>query len=102
MSLVQQTAFVGTRVRITGSFELDDAPLDPGTLVFRIRRHAKAAHEAYTYGVDEEIVRTEAGEYYFEILLDTPGVVVDYRWESTDEGEESAQEGRITVPRRDV
>jgi len=63
------TYFTGQTLRLTVTF-LDDAgdPADPTGLVYSQRVDMDAA-TTFTYGVDDELVRQEAGIYYVDVAL---------------------------------
>lgn len=84
---------VGDVVRLDATFtDIDDEPVDPTTVTFRIRE-PDGALTAYVYGTDPEVVRSAAGVYHVEWSVTLPGL---HRWrfESTGTGQ-AAEESRF-------
>lgn len=100
-TMATQTVLKGTRIRISAKFEQNGQVLDPAALKFTIKRPSRQAPDVYTYGVNGELVRASAGNFYVEVLVDWDGRA-PYRWESTALNEESVQEGEIYSPPRKV
>ena len=48
-----------------------DAAVDPTSVVFKTKINSTTT--TYTYGVDEELIRTATGSYYIDIALSTAG-----------------------------
>ena len=75
MKIVKST---GSTVVITGTFtdSMTGELADPIALQFKLRL-PDATTETFTYGVDDEIVRTSTGKYRYSLPLLLEGT---YRW----------------------
>ena len=91
-------ALYGTRVRIRGTFTdpVTGAPVDPASVRFVLKLPNVAKPMVVLFTPNGQVVRDGVGSYYFEQLLNFVGIV-QYRWESTAVGQESAQEASFTV-----
>jgi hypothetical protein len=67
------TLYVGSRPRLRArTYDFDDQPSDPVTLVFRISDPAEG-DLVYTYGTDVELIRAGVGDYYIFHTCLNPG-----------------------------
>ena len=69
-----KTYDIGDLIRLRGSFaNLDGDSVDPTNVAISYRRETGSI-TTKTYPDDDEIVRTEAGEFYMDIEVDDDGV----------------------------
>lgn len=85
--------YLGTVVKVTGTFATDDVAVDPTNIYFKYADPSGNATTC-TYG-DGNITRAGTGEYYSNISTDEGGIW-KYRFWSTGSGQ-AAAEGRFTV-----
>lgn len=69
------------RVRITGTFAVDDINTDPTAVTFSYRNPAGTT-TTLTYDTDAALVKVSAGVYYVDLDLSTAGVWY-YRFRGT-------------------
>ena len=73
----------GQQIKCTGEFQdvATGAYVDPTTVTFRVKDPSNNL-SAHVYGVDVNVLRTAAGKYRYDLLLDEAG---DWwlRWEGT-------------------
>lgn len=62
----------GKTIRCKCVFSNDDGNTDPEIVVFKIKTPLGVV-SAYTYGSDEEIVRSEAGVYFVDVIVNDYG-----------------------------
>ena len=84
----------GQRIKVTGTFKDVDsgAYVDPLVVTFRTRSPSGTLAN-HVYGVDVNVLRTAAGRYRYDLLLDEAG---DWwlRWDSSG-SHEGANEWRV-------
>ena len=87
--------FVGALVR-TGAVFRNSASVavDPDVVKFKVRTPAGVV-TTYTYGPDNQLVRTATGTYYVEVSAAEQGTY-RYRYESTGSGQ-AAEEAEFKV-----
>ena len=88
------------------SFTRDGALFDPQVVAFGSwfespTRGVAPVVVSYVFGTNAEIIRTDTGLYYVEILLMLRGNL-KYTWRSTYPNEESNVESAVTVTARTV
>jgi len=76
----------GQLVRCECTFSTSDVSVDPDDVYFAFRAPGDAATTTYHYGVDDEIVKTDTGDYYVDLDASTAGRW-QYRWYSTGSGQ---------------
>ncbi len=85
----------GNLVRVQAAFkDSTGAAIDPTTVTFEYQI-GQAAVTTYTYGTDDEIVRSTAGTYYVDVSLTAVGWC-NYCWASTGSGQ-AEQPGRFRI-----
>ena len=75
------TYYVGSKVRLTGTFTVSSTNTDPTTVKVRVKK-PDGTITAYTYVTDAEVVKSATGIYYIDVTL-TLGGTWTYRWEGT-------------------
>ena len=86
----------GDLVRISASCkDSAGALVNPTGLLFKYKV-GSGATTTYTYGTDEEVVRTGTGIYYVDLSLTEDDTHYYYRWEATGTGQ-AAEEGELVV-----
>ena len=63
----------GQTVRISGTFALDGAAIDPDTVTFEIKLMPAGTPTSYVYNVDEELIKDSTGHYHLDLLPDIAG-----------------------------
>jgi len=85
----------GDLVRCSGAFtDSDGTATDPAAVLFKVR-NPNGSTTAYTYGVDDELVKDSTGNYHVDVNANVAGLWV-YRFYSTGSGQ-AADEGRFRV-----
>lgn len=99
------TYYAGSRVRLEATFKLPSGALvDPSVVRFLMRYpglNGEPVRVEYVYGTDVELVRDGIGTFHVELLPAFIGAA-RYRWESTGQAQESADEGEFTMLPRGV
>jgi hypothetical protein len=83
----------GDNVRVTATFA--SGGLDPTTVVAKVR-NPSGTTTTYTYGLDNQLVKSATGVYYVDVNLNAAGTWW-VRFESTGTGQ-AAQELGLFVP----
>lgn len=88
---VHNRYYTGTAVRVSGHFTdgTDDSDVDPTEVILEVRK-PDGTTATYTYGEDDEVVRSAAGYYHADIVADQEGFWY-YRWVATDQVEEETR-----------
>lgn len=95
-----QASNVGSLVRIENYFDVDGTPINPTTVVFKLKHPSDGAIITYTYGVDAQVVRDDVGTYHVDYVPDVAGTWV-YSWDASGNIEVTAL-GTIEVLMADV
>jgi len=74
-------SILGSSVRASVEFRVVGVATDPTTIAFRFRQ-PNGTETSYLYGVDAEIVRTSAGDYYVDVAYVAAGNW-RFRWVGT-------------------
>lgn len=86
---------VGDLVKLTAAFTNSaGAPSDPAGLSFKVK-DPNGNVTTYVYGIDSQVVRASAGNYYVEVSATLAGTWY-YRFAGTGNGQ-AADEGSFSV-----
>jgi len=79
---MSNTYDIGDLVRVSVTFtDADDAPADPTAVTFQFTDPSDET-TTYTYGVDDELVKDDTGDYHVDVSLAEAGRYY-YRWAGT-------------------
>ena len=82
---------LGDLVRVSGSFSNEDGMAADPNAIFCAVRNPAGIVTTYQYGVDDELVRDDTGEYHLDINANSAGYWY-YRWYSTGTGQAADEE----------
>jgi hypothetical protein len=90
--------FVGQAVRIPINFEdSSDADIDPATVQFQFK-DPRGVITTYVYGTDAQLIRSDAGDYYVDVVPDRSGRWY-YKWLTSGTNTTIAFGGNFVVQR---
>lgn len=96
MTLAPGPYYPGTPVRLTLALYDDDGnPVDPDAVTFKLMSPCGAV-TSYVYGVDTQVQKASAGNYYADVTPDAGGRW-PFRWETTGDSKTITKEGDILV-----
>lgn len=88
--------FVNTEIRLDANFFNDaGTDTDPDTVKLYLY-DPNGTQTIYTYGTDDEMGRTDTGDYYCDVTPDSSGRWF-WRWEATGANTTVGQEGNFVV-----